>query len=112
MTTPATPQPAGAGQDALPAARASRDQHCPCGQPRHDGSDLSPATVARARAYLAAHPGHQLAIDENGTLAVIALRHPGPPEVLATSQCLQELLDRAGAPRPPASGMQASRGQR
>jgi len=97
MNMPAMSQPAGAEQDAITAARAAR-QRCACGEPHDDGSEVSPATIGRARGYIAAHPGHQLAIDENGTLAVIVLREPGPPRVLATSECLEELLDTVGAP--------------
>lgn len=59
-----------------------------------------PAQVARMRAYLAAHPGRQLACDEDGdvTVALIIPRDPGPPEILASAALLGDLLDAIGAP--------------
>lgn len=85
-----------AEQDIILAARASRDQ-CLCGEP-HDGG-ITPAVKARMRAYLAAHPGHQFAYDdEPGIVAVIIPNDSGAPEVVAWADSLLSLLDIVGAP--------------
>ena len=54
-------------------------------------------SAARMRAYLQAHPGRQFAYDE-GIVALLIADPQGPPEVLAWSYHLAELLDLIGAP--------------
>ena len=86
----------------ISAARARRQQ-CRCGQAHEDGG-VAPAVVARMRGYLAAHPGHQFAVDdEAGIVAVIIARDSAVPEVVAWAGDLPGLLDDIGAA--PASGL-------
>ena len=83
------------------AAQASRER-CACGEIHEDGHGITPAVIARMKAYLAANPGHRFAADEDaGILAVITAHdpvRPGPPEILAWSRDLIDLLDTIGAP--------------
>jgi len=49
--------------------------------------------------YLAIHPGHQFAVDdEAGIVAVIAPHESGQPEIIALSEDLAALLDAVSAP--------------
>lgn len=96
--------PANTGeQDILRAARAIRDR-CVCGKTHPDGDGITPAVVGRMRAYLAGNPGHQFAVDEEaGIVAVVvapapAPGAPGPPEIIAWSNDLLELLAQIDAP--------------
>ena len=100
MTTPAMNQPpTPAEQTILETARAKRDR-CVCGAAHGDDSDVvTPSVIARMKGYLAAHPGHQFAVDdEAGIVAAVILRAPAAPEVLAWSASLTDLLDTLGAP--------------
>lgn len=89
-----------AEQDALSTASTRRDQ-CVCGE-THDDDTVTPATIARMKAYLAGHPGQQFVVDEDaGLTAVIISPAPnasGPLQVLAQSGDLLELLNDIGAP--------------
>lgn len=85
------------------AAQSNRDrERCVCGEIHEDGHGITPAVVARMRAYLAANPDHRFAADEDaGIIAVIIAKDPaapGPPEILAWSRDLTALLDAIGAP--------------
>lgn len=92
----------GTEQEALLAAHADRGR-CQCGEAHEDGSRVTSAEIARMKAYLAANPGHQFAVDEEaGIIAVIAVDpgvgEPGQPTVLAWSADLVVLLDEISAP--------------
>lgn len=70
---------------------------CACGEIHPDG--VTPAMIARMKAYAAAHPDHQFAVDEEaGIIAVVIPRPSGGLQVLAHSHDLTDLLDRIGAP--------------
>lgn len=102
MNMPVQPQqPTPAEQNAITGARTNSEQ-CACGQPHTDGHAVTPATVARMKGYVAAHPGHQFAIDEEaGIIAVITGSDagcPGQPQVIASSTDLADLLDAIDAP--------------
>lgn len=90
-----------AEQDAIQAARGSRDQ-CVCDEIHDDGDSVAPATIARMKAYLAGHPGHQFVVDEEaGIIAVViapATNASGPLQILAQSADLLQILDYIGAP--------------
>lgn len=83
------------------SARSSREG-CLCGEVHPGGDGITPAVIARMRGYLAANPGHQFAVDdEAGIVAIVIPRasaDPGPPEILAWSGDLLELLDSIDAP--------------
>ena len=87
-------------QNVIAVARA-RSEQCLCGDVHADGG-VTLSVVARIRGYLAEHPGHRFAVDdEYGIVAVIIARDPGlpgPPEVVAWSEDLLVLLDKVGAP--------------
>lgn len=88
-------------QDVVHTASTRRDQ-CVCGETHPDDENIAPATVARVRAYLARHPGHQFAIDEEtGIIAVIVAPAPnvsGPLQLVAQATNLCHLLNDIGAP--------------
>lgn len=54
------------------------------------------------KAYLALHPGHEFALDEEAGIVAVVLPPapdaPGPPDVLAWSHNLLDLLDKVNAP--------------
>lgn len=93
--------PTAAEQNVIHAARASREQ-CACGKVHADGDAVTPAVIARMRAFLASHPDRQFAVDdEAGIIALITAcdpAAPGPPEVHAWAGDLTALLDHLGAP--------------
>lgn len=102
MKKPSLNQPVTAAeQEALHGARAKHER-CACGQAHDDDDYITPATIGRMRAYLALHPGHQFAIDEDaGIIALIlapALNASGPLQILDQDGNLLEFLDRIGAP--------------
>lgn len=88
-------------RDTLHAARAKRDR-CVCGELHDDDDYITPATIARMKAYLALHPGRQFVVDEDvGLIAVIVVPAPnasGPLQIIAQSRDLPDLLTRIGAP--------------
>lgn len=90
-----------AEQDIVDAAHDNR-KRCTCGE-RHadDSSGVSPDEVGRMKGYLTAHPGQAFVVDdEAGIMAVIIAEQPGsaePPDVIAWSRNLSELLDAIGA---------------
>lgn len=70
---------------------------CACGAIHSDG--VTPAMIARMKAYVAAHPDRQFAVDdEAGIVAVIIPHPPDDPEVIDRSPDLADLLNRIGAP--------------
>lgn len=75
---------------------------CACGEPHEDDvTAVTPATTARMRAYLAANPAHQFAVDEDsGIVALIRPRDPVAPEIIAWSTTLPDLLTQVDAPPP------------
>lgn len=85
-----------AERDLISAAGGARKQ-CVCGDGPCDGAVTAEDTV-RMRAYLAAHPGHQFAYDDDGAVGVIAPGDSGVPDVIAASYTMRELLDLIGAP--------------
>lgn len=88
-------------QDVLHTASADRER-CVCGGIHNDEDTVTLDTIARMKAYMAGHPGHQFVVDDNaGLIAVItapALNASGPLHVLAQSGDLLQLLDYIGAP--------------
>lgn len=90
-----------AEQQVLHSARANRNR-CICGEIHENGDSVTLATIARMKAYLAAHPNHQFVVDEEtGIIAVIitpARSASGPLRVLAQSGDLLQLLNEIGAP--------------
>lgn len=93
-------RPTAAEEDVIRTARADQER-CACGEVHlADDGRVSPATVTRMRAYLAAHPEHQFAVDDDaGFIAVIAVRAASDePQVLACSDNLHALLNHVGAP--------------
>lgn len=89
-----------AEQDALFATRAQRER-CRCGEVHCDCDGVTPAVVARMKGYLAAHPGHQFAIDEEAGIVAVITHDPaglGQPTVLRWAEDLAALLDAVGAP--------------
>lgn len=94
-------RPTAAEEDVIRTARADQER-CACGEVHPAGDDdwVSPAAVTRMRAYLAAHPEHQFAVDvDAGLIAVIAVRSDSDePQVLACSDDLRALLDHVSAP--------------
>lgn len=103
MTMPGT-EPTPGEQDVLRAMRAERDR-CVCGAIHEDsGEAVTSAMIGRMRAYLAQNPGHRFAVDvDEGVVAAVIVRDPGPPEVIAWASGLAALLDHLGAP--PAAGL-------
>lgn len=92
--------PTAAEQAAFSAAR-DRLSRCTCGEPHSCGCGIIPEMVARMRGYLAEHPGHKFAADEEaGIIAVITAPSgtSGDLEVVAWACYLPDLLDRIGAP--------------
>lgn len=94
------PDPTPTEQAAIHIAHDRREE-CRCGEIHEEGG-ITSAVIARMMGYLAAHPGHQFAVDEEaGVVAVIAAYDPDgfdPPEILARSDDLTELLDAIDAP--------------
>lgn len=73
-----------------------RDQ-CTCGEIHPDG--VTPAMIGRMKAYVAAHPDRQFAVDDQAGIVAVVISHPpGDPEVVARSTDLADLLNRIGAP--------------
>lgn len=102
MNQPELNQPTTAAeQDALHTARAQRER-CVCGESHEDDDYVTPATIARMKAYLALHPGHQFVVDDDaGIIALIiapACNASGPLQILDQDGDLLEFLDRIGAP--------------
>lgn len=81
-------------QDIISAAQTKRNQ-CECGD-THDRA-ITPAVKASMRGYLAAHPGHQFAWDDD-IVAVIIPREPDAPEVIAWAHNLVDLVGKIDAP--------------
>lgn len=97
MSKPKINEPTTDEQDVIDAAHARRAR-CACGEV-HDDSAIAPDVIARMQAYMAANPGHRFAVDEeSGIVGVVILRDPEPPEILARSEDLLELLDTIDAP--------------
>lgn len=85
---------------AVDAARARRAR-CVCAEDCGEDGCVTRGQAARMRGYLALHPGREFAFDDEAgdvTVAVIVPRDPGPPQVLARSAVLGDLLDEIGAP--------------
>lgn len=99
---PAMNQPTPTEQGDLAAVRTDHER-CKCGEVHEHDDGVTPAVIARMRGYLAENPETRFAVDdEAGIVAVIIPRDPAPPEVLAWSADLIELLDLIGAPATPA----------
>lgn len=95
---PRNQRPTATEHSVIRAAQASQSS-CSCGEVHADGSGVTPAVMARMRGYLAAHPGHQFAVDdEAGLVAVITSDDSGHPKIIAQSNDLAALLDTVGAP--------------
>lgn len=91
-----------AEQDALSTASISREQ-CVCGETHADNDTVTPATIARMKAYSVEHPDHQFVVDDEARIVAVviapALNGSGPLQVVAKANDLIQLLDDIGAPR-------------
>lgn len=97
--TPAPNQPLTATERSVLRAAQATHGRCSCGEVHADETEVTPAVTARMRGYLAAHPDHRFAVDdEAGLVAVIVTAPSGPPKVISCSCNLTAVLDAVGAP--------------